>query len=318
MDRPDFSVVMPVFNEGVLIENTVKALMEVLREEPRFEVVLVDDGSGDDTWTHIAALSQTYPQVKGVKFTRNFGHQSALRAGIEHASGNAVISMDSDGEHPVTVVPQMLAKWRAGAKIVQSVRTESKKLSLSKRASSKGFYRLFSWLAETDLQPGMADFRLLDREVVDVLMQHPNASGFLRGFIPWTGFTTEYLEFEQGHRTAGVSKFTTKKMLGLARQGIIGFSVKPLRISMLLGMLTCVFALINLVYTLVVRIFFPETVVDGWATVIGLMALLGGVQLLVIGILGEYIAMMFETIRNQPTFIVDEKVGFTETAPRKT
>lgn len=310
MDRPEFSVVMPVYNEGELIEQTIASLLDALSDEENYEVVLVDDGSRDDTWTHISALSKQYAQVKGLKFTRNFGHQSALRAGIVNASGKAVVSMDSDGEHPVSVVPLMVEKWRAGAKIVQSVRGDSKKLSITKRASSKGFYRLFSWLAGTHIQPGMADFRLLDREVVDVLLNHPHASAFLRGFIPWTGFETEYLEFEQGHRTAGISKFTTKKMFALARQGIIGFSVKPLRISMVLGMLTCFFALLNLVYTMVVRIFYPETVVQGWATVTGLMALLGGVQLLVIGILGEYIAVMFETIRNQPSFIVDEKVGF--------
>ncbi|MBN2530961.1 MAG: glycosyltransferase family 2 protein [Deltaproteobacteria bacterium] len=310
MDRPEFSVVMPVFNEGELIVRTVEQLIDALKNESRYEVVLVDDGSKDDTWTHIASLGQRYSQVKGVKFTRNFGHQAALRAGIAHASGNAVISMDSDGEHPPTLVPKMLMKWRSGAKIVQTVRAESKKLSLAKRTSSRSFYRLFSWLAETNIQPGMADFRLLDREVVNVLLTHPNASGFLRGFIPWTGFQTEYIEFEQGHRAAGVSKFTTKKMIGLARHGIIGFSVKPLRLSMVLGMLTCFFALAQLVYSVVMRLFFPETVVPGWATVTGLMALLGGVQLLVIGILGEYIAVLFEIVRNQPTFIVDEKVGF--------
>lgn len=310
MQKPEFSVVMPVFNEGELIKRTVESLLEVLAVETNFEVILIDDGSRDDTWVHVTSLAHAHSQVKGVKFTRNFGHQWALRAGLMHAQGNAVISMDSDGEHPVSVVPKMLKNWRDGAKIVQSVRAESKKLSWVKRFSSKGFYRLFSWLAETNLSPGMADFRLLDREAVELLRNHPNASGFLRGFIPWTGFATEYIEFEQGHRAAGVSKFTTKKMLGLARQGIIGFSVKPLRLSMVLGMLTCFFALVNLVYTLVVRLFYPDTVVAGWATVTGLMALLGGVQLLVIGILGEYIAVLFETVRNQPPYIVDEKVGF--------
>jgi polyisoprenyl-phosphate glycosyltransferase len=312
VNRPEFSVVMPVFNEGELIVRTVDNLVATLAEQADYEVVLVDDGSKDDTWHHITVLGQKYAHVKGVRFTRNFGHQAALRAGITHATGRAVISMDSDGEHPPALVPKMLEKWRDGAKVVQSVRAESRKLSVAKRLSSKGFYRLFSWLAETDIQPGMADFRLLDREVVDLLLHHPNASGFLRGFIPWTGFRTEFIEFEQGHRTIGVSKFTTKKMLGLARNGIIGFSIKPLRLSMVLGMLTCFFAMVNLLYTLIVRIFYPETVVPGWATVTGLMALLGGVQLLVIGILGEYIAVLFETIRNQPDFIVDEKVGFSD------
>jgi dolichol-phosphate mannosyltransferase len=306
----EFSIVMPVFNESDLIVRTAGMLMQELDGEQSFEVILVDDGSSDDTWTHISALCEKYPQIKGVRFTRNFGHQAALRAGISQAAGQCVITMDSDGEHPVSMVKPMLQKWRAGAKVVQAVRAESKKLPLLKRITSKSFYKIFSWLAGTEIRPGSADFRLLDRTVVEVMMNHPNASGFLRGFIPWSGFATEFIPFEQGTRLSGQSKFTPGKMMGLARQGIIGFSVKPLRLSMLLGLLTCVFAMVNLAYTVVVRFVYPDTVVPGWATVTGLLALLGGVQLLVMGILGEYIAVLFTTVRDQPGFIVGETSGF--------
>ncbi len=311
MKEPEFSVVMPVFNESVLIERTVNDLLIELKDEASFEVILVDDGSIDDTWSVISGLAEKYSKVKGVRFTRNFGHQAALRAGLTHARGACVITMDSDGEHPVTLLKTLLDKWRNGAKVVQAIRAESNKLSFFKRITSKGFYKLFSWLAQTDIKPGSADFRLLDRSVISVMIKHPNASGFLRGFIPWSGFDTVFVPFEQGTRLAGVSKFTPGKMMGLAREGIIGFSVKPLRLSMLLGLFTCIFALANLVYSLVVRIAYPESVVPGWATVTGLLALLGGVQLLVMGILGEYIAVLFTTVRDQPGFIVGETSGFT-------
>ncbi|MBN2802034.1 MAG: glycosyltransferase family 2 protein [Deltaproteobacteria bacterium] len=312
MNTPEFSVVMPVFNESRLVERTVGNLLEVLKDERSFEIILVDDGSSDDTWEAIFELSEKYQQVKGVKFTRNFGHQAALQAGIAHSSGQSVITMDSDGEHPVEFVKIFVEKWREGARVVQGIRAESKKLPLIKRVTSKGFYSLFSWLAQTEIRPGSADFRLLDRSVVNIIHQHPEASGFLRGFIPWSGFNTVYVPFEQGTRLEGVSKFTPKKMIGMAREGIIGFSVKPLRLSMLLGLLTCLFALVNLVYSIVVRLVMPETVVPGWATVTSLLALLGGVQLLVMGILGEYIAVLFKTVRNEPGFIVGEKSGFSD------
>jgi len=218
--------------------------------------------------------------------------------------------MDADGEHPPQLIPTMLEKWRQGARVVQAVRTSCRRLPLAKRLTSRLFYRIFAWMAQTPIPDGAADFRLLDRTVIDVLAAHPNAAGFLRGFIPWAGFETVYIPYRQGLRTAGRSRFSLRKMADLARRGIIGFSVKPLRVSMMLGLLTCLFALANLVYVLVVRLFFPENVVPGWATLAGLLALLGGVQLLVIGILGEYIGILFEIIRNPPPFIIAEDIGF--------
>ena len=301
---------MPVFNEGALVEHTVSDVLSALSGETSFEIILVDDGSRDDTWHHICALSQQHPSVKGLRFTRNFGHQAALRAGLAHAAGRCAITMDADGEHPPASLPAFIAQWRNGAKVVQGLRADAAHLSFFKRITSKGFYRIFSWLAQTELRPGAADFRLLDRDVVDLLIAHPDASGFLRGFIPWAGYSTTFVEFAQGRRAAGVSRFTTGKMIGLARQGIIGFSVKPLRISMVVGLVTCLFALVNLVYALVMKLTSPDSLVPGWATLTGLIALLGGVQLVVLGILGEYIAVLFQTVRNQPTFIVEETKGF--------
>ena len=305
-----FSVVMPVFNEGGLIAQTVGALVQALSGERDYEIVLVDDGSRDSTWADISALCAEDPRVRGLRFTRNFGHQAALHAGMQAAVGRAVITMDADGEHPPALVPVLLEKWRSGAKVVQTLRQAPRQLSWLKRRTSGAFYAVFSWLAETRIQAGSADFRLLDREVVTLLAQHPNAAAFLRGFVPWTGFETAYISFEQGIRTMGRSKFTPGKMMALARKGIIGFSVKPLRLSSLLGALTCLIALATLVHTLVIRLAFPAEAEPGWATIASLLALLGGAQLLTMGILGEYIAVMFETLRNQPPFIVAERRGF--------
>ncbi len=188
---PTISVVMPVFNEREVVGTVVREVVAALEGES-FEVLLVDDGSSDGTWDVIDALAREEPAVRGIGFTRNFGHQAALHAGLRDAAGDAVITMDSDGEHPPSLIPTLLARWRAGSKVVQTIRSDAAQLSFFKRTSSKGFYRFFSWLAGTRLKPGSADFRLLDREVVEVIRSHRFASGFLRGFVPWTGYAPDF------------------------------------------------------------------------------------------------------------------------------
>ena len=303
----EISVVMPAMNEREVISDTISRVVEALEGEP-FEVVVVDDGSSDGTWEEVERLSAEDGRVRGLKLTRNFGHQAALHAGMKSARGKVVVTMDSDGEHPPELLPELVKRWRGGAKIVQGIRDDSR-TALPKRATSRLFYRIFSWLAGTEMRPGSADFRLLDRGVVDVILAHPNAGAFLRGFVPWTGFDTEFVEYAPGRRAAGRTKFSSPRMFGLARQGILRFSVKPLRLSMLVGLLTCLGALGYLGYILYMRIFHGDVTVAGWASVAGLLSLLGGVQLMVIGILGEYVGIIFETLRGQPMYIVDRRSG---------
>lgn len=295
---------MPAFNEGEALAATVRATLPHLAGLS-FEIIIVDDGSRDGTWAETERLSQDIPELRGVRFSRNFGHQAALMAGLVTSRGRAVIMMDSDGQHPPSLIPQMVAKWREGAMVVQTLRQDIVNVGLMKRITSKGFYRVFSWLAETSVPAGCADYRLLDESVVKVIINHPRSGLFLRGFVPWTGFRTEYLTFDPEPRIAGVTKYTAGRMFGFARQGLMRFSTKPLRLATLLGGLTCGASLAYLVYVLVTRLFIGDYQV-GWASIAGLLALLGGIQLIVMGILGEYIGMIFETQLGRPAFVIEE------------
>jgi dolichol-phosphate mannosyltransferase len=304
--EPEVSIILPAVDEGG-IEDTVASIAASL-EGVTFEIVIVDDGSTDDTWAVTQRLSARSPSVRGIRLTRNFGHQAALYAGIVAAAGRAVVTMDADGQHPAPLLPEMVKHWRAGARVVQGIR-DDQSIAFGKRWWSRAFYRFFSWLAQLPLEPGSADFRLMDRNVVEVLRAYPGAAGFLRGFVPWTGFDTTKIHYRPGQRSSGRSKFSSRRMVALARNGILAFSIRPLRLSLLLGLLTCGFALAYLVFILTVRLFYQSLAVPGWASIAGLLALLGGVQLLVLGIMGEYLGLAVETLRDRPPFIVSETCG---------
>ncbi len=312
-DAVDISIVMPAFNEGEALPDTVAQVIRHLGTRD-FEVVIIDDGSSDDTWAVIERLSTQHRRVRGLRFSRNFGHQSALLAGLSAARGRAVISLDSDGQHPPEMIPELIERWREGAAVVQTLRRDQRDLGLVKRMTSRGFYRFFSWLAGTSISPGSADFRLLDRRVVDIILENPRSAMFLRGFVPWTGFRTDYIEFDPKARIAGVTKYSFRKMLGLAKQGVTRFSVKPLRLATLLGIITCGCSLGYLGYVLYTRLITGDYT-TGWASVAGLLSLLGGLQLLIMGILGEYIGMIFEAQQARPPFIVADDVDGARSRP---
>jgi len=308
VNKPLVSIVAPCCNEaqalGTLVERLAAATAP-LADRYAFETLLVDDGSTDGSWEAIRALARERPTVRGLRFTRNFGQQAALLAGLDAARGAAVVTLDADGQHPPELIPEMVEKWERGARVVQGLRAEGGAAGPMKRWTSRAFYRVFSWLAGIRIPQGSADFRLLDRSAVDVALGHPHAALFLRGFVPWTGFRTDYVEFEPRPREAGIGKYSPLRMIALARQGILRFSVAPLRLAILVGACTCAFSLAYLVYVILVRAFSGQWV-PGWASVAGLLALLGGVQLLVIGILGEYVGMIFEIQLGKPTWVVAE------------
>lgn len=308
--QPFVSVIIPAFNEQESIRATVEETRSVLTGID-CEIIVVDDGSADGTWAALRELELRIPGLRGVKFARNFGHQAALLAGLRAARGRAVVTMDADGQHPPRLIMEMIPLWRAGALVVQSLRAGDEDLGLLKRVTSRQYYRLFSWLAGTPMRPGSADFRLLDRKVVDLVLAHPRSALFLRGFIPWMGFPTAFLPFAPAARRAGETKYSLPRMLGLAREGVLRFSVKPLRLATLLGTLTCLGSLAYLAYVLAVRLLGGDYV-SGWASMTGLLCLLGGVQLLLIGVLGEYVGMIFEGQLGRPTFVVAEELGPSE------
>ena len=299
------SVVMPAFNECESLISTVDEVAAAL-SECSFEIVLVDDGSTDDTWAVISELAERDKRVRGISFSRNFGHMAALHAGLLQARGDAVVTMDSDGQHPPAVLPEMIEKWRAGAAVVQGIRQAEEKIGFVKRITSFFFYRVFSWMADMNIKAGSADFRLLSRQVVDLALAHPQFALFLRGFVSWTGYTTEYIPVVFRARTAGRTKYSFASMLSFARNGIVRFSTKPLRLATYLGLLTCGISLAYLGYIVVTRLF-SDNYVPGWASMAGISSLVGGIQLLVIGILGEYISVIFDRQIQKPPFVIERR-----------
>lgn len=306
---PELSVVVPAFEEaGNLLElyRQLKAVLD--RLDLDWELVFADDGSGDHTWREICLLHVADPRVRGIRLVRNFGHQFALLAGIGHARGRAVVTMDADLQHPPAVLEEMIGLWRRGHKVVQTVRQDGSDTPWRKRWMSRLFYRVHGFLSGVEMRHGMADFRLLDREVVDVLLLLPEAGLFLRGLIQWLGFPTAYVSYEVQRRFAGRSKYSLAKMLALAWHGISSFSIVPLRFGIALGLVTGGLAILQLGYVVAVRAL-SDAVVPGWASVLGVTSLLFAMLFLMLGVIGEYIGRILIEVRGRPRFVVAEGVG---------
>jgi len=304
------SVVVPMHNESGNVAVLVDRIGEVLQTQKyRFELVLVDDGSQDDTWSSICKKHETVPEIRGIKLSRNFGHQYALLAGLSVASGDAVISMDADMQHPPETLPELIEKWERGSKVVYTRRCQQHNISAFKRKTSDWFYSVFSWLSGVTIEPGSSDFRLLDRQVLEQLLEFNDVSPFFRGAVRWLGFddSSTTVEYALGDRHSGESTYTLGKMLQFANSGIISFSTKPLILGIWLGLFTSFVAFLELAYILVQ--YFLGNTVQGWASAVGITALLFGVLFVLLGIIGLYLARIHTALQGRPKFIVDQKVG---------
>lgn len=301
------SVVMPVFNEAAGIREVAFEVVQALSGR-RFELILVDDGSTDGSWEAIQDVCRKVPEAIGLHFTRNFGHQAALLAGLNRASGEAVITLDSDGEHPPELIRNLLDRWEAGAAVVQGIRADSAQVGLFKRLTSRSFYGLFKWLTGVETPPGSADFRLLSRPVVDAIKRHSGSVVFLRGLIPWLGFKTDYVQYELRTRRSGRTKYSPSKMLGLAINGIVSFSTLPLQLSIWVGALVSLISFAYLAYAVYIRLV-SDKFVPGWTSTVALVTLLGGVQLVLLGIVGLYIGKIFFAHLNRPLYVIDQTAG---------
>src|ERR1700730_14163318 len=312
--RPELSFVLPAHNEAQNVPAMAAALAKMAAPLGSHEIIFVDDGSTDGTLAEIKALSQRNQGVRYVAFTRNFGHQAALRAGLRHARGKAVILMDCDFEHPPEVVPSLIAEWRRGSSVVVTQRLDvAEQNSRTKRFTSRLFYRILDSIGDVHIEPGSADFLLLDRAAVDVVNDFEDRDVFLRGLVRWLGFKLAKVTYAQGTRQLGQSKFTLRRMIDFAVTGIVAHSVKPLRLAIYLSLTFAMIGLLLLVYSIVSFLWIERTVV-GWTSVMSAIAILGAGQMLVLGIIGEYVGRILRETRKWPGYIVAENEATT--APR--
>lgn len=300
------SIVVPAYNESENLAMLTAGIVEVMGERP-WELIIVDDGSTDDTFEQIAEIARRDPRVRGLGLSRNFGHQFALAAGLRHARGEAVITMDADLQHPPAVLPLMVGHWREGYKVVQAVREDEAEGSRFKRCTSRGFYRIFSLLSGVPIDAGMSDFRLLDRAVVDHVNALDEADLFLRGLLAWMGHRRALIPYRPGRRHGGQSKYGLGKMLRLARMGIFAFSPVPLRIGTALGLVMSALSAGEVVYVLYT--YLAGRTVPGWASTMVLLSSLFAVLFLLLGIQGAYLLRIYERVQRRPSFVIDRTCG---------
>lgn len=305
----DLSVVIPVYNEEALLHELHRRLKGAL--DPlglRYEVILVNDGSRDRTPAILAELTASEPAFRAIHFSRNFGHQAAVTAGLDHASGQAVLVMDADLQDPPELVGEMLAKWREGWQVVYGVRRKRKE-SAFKRLAYWGFYRLLRTVTNVEIPLDAGDFALMDRRVVAALRALPERNRFVRGIRSWVGFRQTGLAYERDARYAGEVKYTFSKLVRLALDGLIAFSYAPLRVAVYLGLLisiaSFVIALFFLFYKLIVGVDVP-----GWTSLLIAVLFMGGIQLLTLGVMGEYVSRIYDEVKQRPVYVVAELANF--------
>ena len=300
------SVIVPVFNEENNLMPLMQRLMKVLDCYSSREILFVDDGSTDGTLDILRTISHQYSFTRYLSFSRNFGHQSALRAGLMQANGDCVISLDADLQHPPEIIPEMILRWQEGYEIVVAIRSRAATLPFLKKVSSRLYYIIINSLSDIHFDEGAADFRLLDRKIVLVLRQLSEQNLFLRGIVNWVGFRKYTITYEQEERVRGVSKYSIHKMVELGMQGITAFSVRPLRLATFTGLIIAGLAAIYAIYALIMYVFTSRTVV-GWTSLIVSILFLGGIQMFLLGIIGEYLGRLFIDFKRRPDYIIREE-----------
>jgi len=306
------SVIVPCLNEQEVICGTHQRLTAALESAPmEFEIIYVDDGSTDSTPESLRELQERDSRVRMVRFSRNFGHQIAITAGLEHASGDAVAIIDADLQDPPEVILEFLQKWMDGYDVVYGVRGERDGETAFKLWTAKAFYRVIGKLSETPIPLDTGDFRLMDRRVVEALLSMPERDRFVRGMVSWLGFSQIAVPYHRAARAAGTTKFSLFRMLRFATDGIVSFSISPLRLATWMGFAASGFAILVMLYTLYERAF-GTGVVRGWTSTMMAILFIGGVQLICLGIIGEYVGRIYGESKRRPLYIVREKAGFDQ------
>lgn len=300
------SIVVPVFNEKENIYEFYKRVTAVLTQLPyAYEVIFVDDGSKDATPDYIKELAEKDSHIQGYIFSRNFGHQLALTCGMDQAEGDAVITMDGDLQHPPELIPELVQLWEQGYEIVQTVRKATEDASFFKNLTSSTYYKVINALSDVHITPGGSDFRLVDKKAVETFRQFRERARFIRGLINNIGFKTTTLEFVAPPRFAGTSKFNLHKMFHFALDGITSFSRRPLRWALYAGLFFGLCSIAVVFHVIYVK-YILDDAVPGWSTLVASVSFLGGIQLVGIGIVGEYVGRIFEEVKQRPLYIIRE------------
>jgi len=313
LEKAEISIVVPAYNEEGNLEKLYSELIKVLPAlDATWEIIFSDDGSDDKTWENIRTLRKRDTRVKAVRLSKNFGHQYALLAGLSHAEGDAIISMDGDMQHPPEMIPELVEEWRKGNKVVKTIRTNPDDYSVFKKITSRLFYRVFSYLSGVNLQEGMADFRLLDRQVLNDILKFREEGLFLRGIVEWVGYPNTSITYNCANRFSGTTKYTLRKMLKFGWHGVSSFSIVPLRIGVVIGFIASGISFLGVVYAIYGKIVDGHAV-PGWASSVAIISFLFGLLFVFLGLLGEYVGRILVEVRQRPRFLISENLGIGTT-----
>lgn len=315
MNKPVYSFLIPVYNEEQTLPELHRRMCALLEQlDGGAEVILVDDGSRDDSYRIMTELNSQDPRFKILRFSRNFGHQIAITAGMDHASGQAVIIMDADLQDPPEVVLEMIKRWREGCDIVYGVREERAGETFVKRWTATAFYRLLRKLTDLDIPVDVGDFRLVDRKALDAFNRMREHSRYVRGMFSWIGYEQCGVTYHRSERFAGQTKYPLAKMMKLAMDGILGFSTVPLRLGLYAGLIVAGLSFVVGIWAAVLKLMGVHTI-PGWASLLTVVTFLGGVQLMLVGLLGEYVSRIYEEVRARPLYLVRESRGLETEQP---
>lgn len=303
------SYIFPVYNNALSLNTLYKEMNKVMAGlKYDYEYIFVNDGSKDNSREVIQKLANKDKKVKAIFLSRNFGHQAAVTAGLDVMNGDAVIIMDADMQDPPRVCPDLIKEWENGADVVYAQR-RTRKDSFVKKQTATIYYRILSAMSSVDIPRDTGDFRLADRKVVEVVQSMKEYNRFLRGMFSFVGFKQVGVQFDRDARLGGKSEYTFKKMMGLAKDGLFGFSDIPLRFMAKVGYFISMMSIVGIIYALIIKFFYPSIAVSGWTITIVAIFFIGGTQLIMLGLLGEYIARIYNEVRERPTYIIDEKLN---------
>ena len=301
----ELSIILPLYNEAGNIHAVYTSLIKELEEVTGdYEILFVDDGSTDSSCELIREIAENDERVLGITLSRNFGHQIAIVAGLEHTQGKFVVMMDADMQHPASVIKELYAKAREGYDIVNTIRDKEENMRVLKSITSKLFYKVSNRISRVHIHSASSDFRLMNRKTVNAFLKIKEKDRFTRGLVSWLGYKQTFVSFNSPQRYSGKTKYSYRKMFRFAASGIFSFSSIPLRISFLLGAITC---FLGMIYTVFITVqYFMGNTVPGWSSLMIVILFLGGVQLLSIGLIGEYLARVFNEVKDRPLYYVRE------------